>query len=202
MGLISEVKCSRCDRRYSGLRSRCPYCGARKRKRGKRVAEEDNAVWKLVVGLLVVVALIAAVVVLLVTSLGDKDDTGSTVTDPPSTASYSAGDGVTEITSSPEPSPSETTTPTPTPTPVLQAVAITIYGGTTTDATLDLGVKYDFNYSTTPSDYVGGTPVWSSSDESVFVILQTGEATAVGSGTATLTVTLDGVSTTCIIRVK
>ena len=35
MALFKEVKCGRCDRRYSALRSRCPHCGARKNRDGK-----------------------------------------------------------------------------------------------------------------------------------------------------------------------
>ena len=72
MGIISEVKCGRCDRRYSGLRTKCPYCGARRNQRSKRASDGDNNVWKFVIGLLLLLILIVAVVVLVVTSLADK----------------------------------------------------------------------------------------------------------------------------------
>ncbi len=73
MGIISDVKCSRCDRRYSGLRSRCPYCGASRVKRGKRSSDSDNALWKFIIGILLLVVLIAAVVILLITSIGNDN---------------------------------------------------------------------------------------------------------------------------------
>ncbi len=72
MGLIPQVKCGRCDRTYSGLRSRCPYCGARRHKKGKRTTDGDNSTWKLIIGVLLIVVLIAAVVVILVTSSNEK----------------------------------------------------------------------------------------------------------------------------------
>lgn len=91
MGLIPQVKCGRCDRSYSGLRSRCPYCGAHRNKKGKRVSDGDNATWKLVIGILLIVVLIAAVVVILVTSLGQKDQNNPTGDDGPN---INHGDGV------------------------------------------------------------------------------------------------------------
>lgn len=155
MGFIPQVKCNRCDRKYSGLRNRCPFCGARRHKKGKRVSDTDNSVWKLIIGVLLLVVLIAAVVVLLVTSAndnsGDVDNPGTQQGGTPN-----SGDGVTG-TNTPEnpddpddpenpddPSdPSTGTTPddpdtpdtpdtpddpvTP-PAPVLNSVAIT-YGG-------------------------------------------------------------------------
>lgn len=189
------------------MRSRCPYCGARKRKRGKRVAEEDNAVWKLVVGLLLVVILIAAVVVLLVTALNSagKDSTpdasASASASASPSASFSEGDGVTEVTNSATPPP--TTAPTTAPPAVtIQSIMITWLGSESTDVSINVADIYTFGYAVTPAEYTGGTAVWSSSDEAVFVVLQTGQVTATGAGTATLTVTLDGVSATCVVRVS
>ncbi len=75
MALIPQTKCSNCDKLFSGLRSRCPFCGARRHKRGKRAVDSDNATWKIVIGVLLVVVLIAAVVVLLVT-VNNEDDEG------------------------------------------------------------------------------------------------------------------------------
>ena len=74
MGIISEVKCPRCDRHYSGLRSRCPYCGARRNQRGKRSSDGDNNMWKFVIGLLILLILIVAVIVLVVSSLSEKNE--------------------------------------------------------------------------------------------------------------------------------
>ena len=77
MGLFSDVKCGRCDRRYSGLRARCPYCGARRGKRGKHARDKDNSTGRVVIGLILVVVLIVAVVAVIATNMtGQQPDAG------------------------------------------------------------------------------------------------------------------------------
>lgn len=247
MGIISDVKCSRCDRRYSGLRSRCPYCGALRAKRGKRASDNDNALWKLIIGVLLLVVLIAAVIILLVTSLGGgKDETdgntpGQNVTDNTGTgdeadqskddgqtdgtdgnSGVNSGDGNTtgndntpgsDDTSGSNDTPDSTTpgntndpdtTPNDTPaTPQssVESVKITYLGSATEDITLSTGTTLTLGCATTPSE-VEATPVWKSSDESVLTVQQNGELHAVAKGTVDLTVTVDGVTATCIVRVK
>lgn len=68
MALIPQAKCSRCDRKYSGLRTKCPYCGARRYVKSNRAVPNDNSMWKVIVGILLLVVLIVAVVVLIATS--------------------------------------------------------------------------------------------------------------------------------------
>lgn len=104
MGIVSEVKCGRCDRRYSGLRGRCPYCGARRNKSGKRASSSDNSKWHLIVGVLILVVLVAAVIVLIVTSHTkapdekDLEDGAASSSQGTSDAdSYQQGEGVTSV---------------------------------------------------------------------------------------------------------
>ncbi|MBR6951310.1 MAG: SH3 domain-containing protein [Oscillospiraceae bacterium] len=76
MAFVSDVKCGKCDRRYSGLRARCPYCGARRGKAGKHANKGGNTTGKLIVGLILILLLIAAVVFLILTggeNFGKKD---------------------------------------------------------------------------------------------------------------------------------
>ena len=76
MAFVSDVKCGKCDRRYSGLRARCPYCGARRGKAGKHANKGGNSTGKLVLGLILILLLIAAVVFLILTggeNFGKKD---------------------------------------------------------------------------------------------------------------------------------
>ena len=76
MAFVSDVKCGKCDRRYSGLRGRCPYCGTRRGKNGKHANQGGNTTGKLIVGLILILLLIAAVVFLIITggdTFGKKD---------------------------------------------------------------------------------------------------------------------------------
>jgi len=204
MALIPEVKCSRCDRRYSGLRSRCPYCGARRSRKGKRVSSSDNSVWKLVIGILLLVVLIAAVVVLLVTTLRGGKGGGSS-SSAKSSVSMSENEGVSTLESSKPASSSAasgSSAASSSSAPSVESVRIDdTYATNATDVTLKVTEVLDFSVTTVPAE-TGKTPEWKSSDENVFVVLQTGKVTAVGTGTATLTVTVGGVSAECIIRVQ
>ena len=96
MGIISEVKCGRCDRRYSGLRARCPYCGARRGKRGKHARDKDNSTGRVVIGLILVVVLIVAVVAVIATSVtGQQPDGGQQETN--QGGNIADSDGVTNV---------------------------------------------------------------------------------------------------------
>ena len=61
-------------------------------------------------------------------------------------------------------------------------------------------VDFDEEYSVEPED-AEVKITWSSSDDSVFTVLQTGEVTAVGSGSANLVLDVGGEQATCLIRV-
>ena len=74
MGIISEIKCSKCDRMYSGLRSRCPYCGTRRIGRGKYSDETDNSKGKMLIAVLIMGVLVVATGVLLFTTEAPEPD--------------------------------------------------------------------------------------------------------------------------------
>ena len=68
MSIISEIKCGKCDRMYSGIRSRCPYCGTRRIGRGKHSDEADNSKGKMLIAVLIMGVLVVATGVLLFTT--------------------------------------------------------------------------------------------------------------------------------------
>lgn len=217
MGIISDVKCSRCDRRYSGLRSRCPYCGALRAKRGKRASDSDNALWKLIIGVLLLVVLIAAVIILLVTSLGGDDGQAGDESGSGDIQSGDLGnpedgitgdDGVNSVDGTdptpdmiePDPGITEPDPNAGPATPIIDVVQITYVGSPKTDITMNIGDVLQLGYTTVPA--VESTAQWKSSDESKLVVLQSGEVRAIGEGDVTITVTVDGVDGECIVRVK
>jgi hypothetical protein len=211
MGLISEVKCSRCDRRYSGIRSRCPYCGARRTGRGKHAEVTDNSFGKLLVGILILLVLIAAVLVLIISGTGQapESDAGAGQDIVPTGFETQTGSPDVNTSTSPETtstvpvvSPSTSPSESPTTTPeAVESVTIEFLGEAKEDITVDSGVVLEMDCVVEPSDTTE-TPKWESSDTSVFTVTQSGEVTAVGSGIATLTVTVGTVSAECIVRVN
>ncbi|MBR2832298.1 MAG: hypothetical protein IKE57_05170 [Oscillospiraceae bacterium] len=207
MGIISEVKCARCDRKYSGFRTRCPYCGARRSQRGKHAAENDNTKGKLLLGIIFLVVLIVVVIVLVISS----NNKNPSRTDPPASSSLSSDEGVSSVEgTSPAPSTSPKASeapvsPSPSATPAASVNSIGIYylGEEKEDVTLSIGEVIDFDCEIDPEDAVDEKNIkWASSDEDAFVVLQTGEVTAIGTTDgAELTVTAGGKTATCIIRI-
>ena len=206
---MADVKCGRCDRHYSKFRSRCPYCGALRTKKGKRAVDRDNANWKVVVGVSILIILIAAVTALLVVTFIGKNTTDVGVDTPPDNNAQqdiqentTPDDGGVNVVEGQDPTGGDNGQPDEVePTePVLNSISITYGGDPRTDITMSAGEVLQLRCTTDPADYEG-TPVWTSSDESVFITLQTGELTAVAEGTATLTVTLGDETAECLIRV-
>ena len=73
MSIINEIKCARCDRKYSGVRSRCPYCGARRIGRGKYSEDSDNAKGKMLISILIMAVFTVGAGILLFTTPVDAD---------------------------------------------------------------------------------------------------------------------------------
>ena len=233
MSLMAEVKCGRCDRTYSSLKSRCPYCGARRNKNGKHADYESNSTAKLLIGILILVLLIVAVVVLVISSVNanrsDKNDgkvdtqvedvnkdglnsgediTSVEGTDPGTTTNPSTTTDPTTTDPNAGNQPGTTTQPGPTtqPTtpaaPVVTDLSIDYLGEAKDDVTMSLQeeLQFDAYYNVTPED-AEVKVVWSSSNDSVFTVLQDGTVSAIGEGSADLVLKVGDQETTCLIRV-
>ena len=138
MAVIPEITCRRCGSKYSGLRNRCPKCGAPRINQPTRVppttaaatpqtaANARSAVnirWQFIFAGVLLLALILAVVVLV--NGGSGKSSGSTSGGAGSAAApaYIAAD-------LPTPSPSPEPTPDASPTPVIESMAITFLNRT------------------------------------------------------------------------
>ncbi len=220
---MARVKCNRCDRYYSGMHLKCPYCGAHRSKKTVRKEQEEMSNAKFVIGGIVLIALIAAVVVLLIVSLsgGDSkpksdatDDTPEYVQDEgvDSLEGESAGDdtpedGTSEDGTAPEGSTPEDGAAITTPDDqtgtdlVINSVKIVLYGEEKTDVTVYIGDVYDFGFETDP-ETVDETATWTSDDESVAVVLPNGEVTIVGEGTTFINCTVGGKTGSMLVRAK
>ncbi|MDR1590291.1 MAG: Ig-like domain-containing protein [Oscillospiraceae bacterium] len=210
MAIVPDVKCKKCDRRFSGIRSRCPYCGARRGSPGKHAGGDDSFKGKATIGILILSALIIAVGALLFTSLADRGD------DPPSDPSGAVTDDPggspdipddSDVNTQPGTQPTLTPTPTPSPSPSptpqpVESVQMT-YAGTAISEEFSVwtGEEVALKARTVPAE-TEYTPVWESSDEEVFMVNQDGTVTGIGRGTAKLTVTVGGATAECIVRGK
>jgi len=202
MAIINEIKCARCDRKYSGVRSRCPYCGARRIGRGKYSEDSDNAKGKMLISVLIMAVFTVAAGILLFTTPIDAD-AGEPEESPP-TLSTPEDDINHELGLAPD-----TPTPQDTPEPIVDAptnviaIAFAYEGSVRTDISLFPGERIGLDVMVEPPGVVEANNMritWSSSDEDRFEVvpvLHNGnnyKATVVGiateSGSATLTVTV------------
>ncbi len=198
MSLFGQIKCGRCDRRYSGARTKCPYCGARKSRSGRRIDTTDaNTKWKALAALIILFLIIVAVVVIILVSVGKKDKPADNVDPNPGT---SEPGGIDSVENSPLPSinPSPSVEPSPSPSaPVIQDLILN-----REDFTLfSVGESHSLDPQTVPTD-VDVTITWTSSDESVALVDLYGKVTAIGDGTCTITAEADGIVRECIVRVS
>ncbi|MBR5700819.1 MAG: hypothetical protein IKX47_00020, partial [Oscillospiraceae bacterium] len=126
MALFQDVKCGRCDKHYSSIHSKCPYCGAKKNRDGKTASGANNTRWQVIVGLVVLILIIVAVVVLLAMSLKDRNPEPGHTSKP--AASASPSNGVSTVTANPSetsaPSHTPKPTPKPTPEPVVNSIVL------------------------------------------------------------------------------
>ena len=201
MAIVNEIKCARCDRKYSGVRSRCPYCGARRIGRGKYSEDSENAKGKMLISVIILAVFTVAAGVLLFTTPVDAD--AQDPADDPSLSSLEDDIDTVQGLHTPTPAP----TPTPSPEPVLQnpiSSVVVIYGGSPLGESFTLAVNEELplNLRIEPVDFDRGDDFnveWESSNPSVFDVVEVvmgvegrfgANAFWHGEGTATLTVTV------------
>ena len=196
MSVIPKITCRRCGREYSGLRSRCPYCGTGRSKSAERIplrtssenagtpAAEHAAVntkWQMLFGGILLLAVVAAVIVLITVSLNASQNTPSVAEPTP-------------------PAPTPEPTPTPTPTPSVTSITITFLGSKRTEFAAKVGDEVPLSTTIYPA---GGnqTVTWSSKDESIATVSDKGVVTGVGKGTTTITAECGGVKADCTVYI-
>jgi len=213
MAVVNEIKCARCDRKYSGVRSRWPYCGARRIGRGKYSEDSDNARGKMLISVLIMAVFTVGAAILLFTTPGDVS-----AQDPPDLSISTPEDDIHALPPIVEPTP----TPTPEPTPVIQltvtSLTITYEGSPRdTEITLRRDEELPLRVQIEPPEILEVNNLdieWSTSNEDQFIIapvLLNGHYYGVhltgvaSSGSATLTVTVGdpdngGMSRTLLVR--
>lgn len=200
MAIIPRVKCSRCDRIYSGLQSKCPYCGARRSQKGRfAVPESGDAKWRLAVGVILLMAIVFTVIGLI--RLGGSGNT-QTPKDKVEDVSPSPS---TSDTSKSSPEPSASASPSPSPSPTMESItAISVqwaYFSGTHEMTINVGDSIPLEAVITPST-ANVKVTWSSEDETVCKVDSSGNLTAISSGKVDITAEYNGVKGLLTVRVN
>lgn len=200
MALFQDVKCGRCDKHYSSIHSKCPYCGAKKNRDGKTASGASNTRWQVIVGLVVLILIIVAVVVLLAMSLKDRDPEPNVTAKPAASASPSSG--VSTVTANPSATPAApTNTPEPTPDPTPEPVVNSIVLNREDFTLANPGDTFQMVATISPAQ-VQVNIVWISEDTDVATVDENGLVTAVNHGNTKVSATAGGVTKECIVRVS
>lgn len=206
MGLIPKVTCRRCKNTYSSLRQRCPSCGTRRVYQSSRVPGTtpdtvkgtaanakvaENRKWQLIFGAILIAAVIIAFIVMITVSVNSTD----------STASDSRPD-IPAVSANPTPVP--TSSAAPEETPEITQLQIFYFSDDKTGSgfTATVGSKTPLIPRWYPQNLLDVEYSWSSSDESVATIGEDGVVEAVGTGTATITLTCYGMSVQTTVYVR
>ena len=200
MALFQDVKCGRCDKHYSSIHSKCPYCGAKKNRDGKTASGANNTRWQVIVGLVVLILIIVAVVVLLAMSLKDRDPEPGHTSKP--VASASPTNGVSTVTANPSATPAAPTntpkpTPEPTPEPVVNSIVLNREDFTLSNP----GDTFQMVATISPAQSTAKI-IWISEDTDVATVDENGLVTAVNHGSTKVSATAGGVTKECIVRVS
>ena len=206
MGLIPKVKCSRCDRSYSGLKNKCPACGASRGRGGKRVADGGDAMARMAIRLLLLLAVVITVISVVVLDLSDDPDALADSQTETSETQENGGEEGGEFTLPPLLPPE----PEPEP-PSVEATSIDISWafrtGNINEMTIGIGDELDVWSEVFPTD-ADIDVEWSTSDPTVVnytVSTEDFQRIAIvgrSRGDATITATAGGLSTELIVRVR
>jgi len=205
MGFVPQITCRHCGNKFTGLLHRCPKCGTPRVKPGatptpKAAAEDAKSAaayrsdtkWQLIFGCVLIALVIVAVIVLISTSLGPAGKPIETPNIAP-----------VEVTTPPPATPVPTPVATPTPTVPVTSVAITFLGSPTEEFALRLSdPPLQLSADVYPVEAVTDAKlVWSSSDEGILTVDQTGKVTAVGAGWAEVIAECGGITCKCNVWV-
>ena len=215
MAIIQEIKCARCDRKYSGIRSRCPYCGARRISKGKYSEGGDGNKGKMLISILILAVITAAVGAMLLTTPmpeeisplipGPSEEQSGLMPDDTAIDSI-PGPGIPE-----PPEPIEEDEPPPEPNPQqVESVVIRYDSTPKSDVTARVGEQVPLNIVIEPAGIeFEGEIEWISERPDYFdvVIAPNTEnlratVTGIGVGTAKLIVKVGDIEAECIFRIK
>ena len=195
MAIIPEITCRRCGCKYSGLRNRCPKCGAPRINQPNRVppttasatpetAAYDrgamNIRWQYIFAGVLLLAVILAVLVLVISGRSGRSTPSATF--PAATVNQQGGSAPAYMSADlPTPSPSPDPTPEATPTPMIESMAISFLNKTVADITLsDPGaVEIDLDINMYPAQD-NPQVVWRSSNEKILTVDDRGVVRVVG----------------------
>ena len=208
MSLIPKVKCSRCDRSYSGLKNKCPYCGTSRSRGSKRTNDSPDSGARRMIQMLLALVLVVTVISMIATGGGDDNEQLGTGITQTQQEEENENNGDTEGQGDYETPPPPPPEPTPTPNAVTGLeIRWQFQQGNINEMTLSTGDSLEVWADVFPTDADTTGIDWSTDSPAIANIRVEAddfsriELMAVGSGIATITVTAGGQTAELIVRV-
>ena len=203
MSLVPKVRCKRCDRSFSSLKNKCPYCDSYRGRSGKRAFDANDAFARRMIKVLLLLALIITVVSVLLMNLDDADELGSATNPPEAEQGDPAYPPELPIFTPPVPVPS--------PTPEIEVTSVQIswqfWAPGVTEFTIGVGQRLDLWVNVFPIE-ADEAISWSIEANTVAVITQNADDHAQislegrGRGVTTLQVSVGGMTDEVTVRVQ
>ncbi len=212
MSIIPQTTCTHCRHQYDSTHLRCPHCGKEKPRDLRRaVPEADSAVrdtaasaraaeslnWQLLFGSFLVLAVLAVAVAIV--SLGIGKNVEKAVEEAPARPVQSdehADNNLPSAAATAVPTPTQAPTPVPSATPAVSMLSIMYLGSDMEGFTEQVGDEIQLDALKFPID-APVEVVWTSTDESVATVDDTGLVTLVGTGNCYITATAGEQSDRC-----
>lgn len=211
MSILPQTVCRRCHRKYPALRSSCPNCGYKNERSVRRAVSESDSVvqgteaaqraresrsWQTLIGGILIVCVIVAMIAVISVNMKARVDDTAVLEDTTQVPEV-------DIETTPVPVPTPTPTPTPTPAPTVTSVQITFMGADEPGFMEGTGTNVQLGATWYPAN-IPATVEWSSSDESVATVDDTGLVKVVGESgeTCVIYATVGGVSDSCDVWVR
>lgn len=212
MSILPETTCERCHRRYSSVRMSCPYCGHKKEKEARRtVPEADSAVrgtsasartaenlnWQMLFGTILVIAILAVVIIIVSIGVGkNMEETAALNPVDQQQATQRGDDNLPAAAATAVPTPTMSPTPVPSATPAVSMLSIMFLGSDMEGFTEQVGDEIQLTALKFPVDSTVEV-TWSSTDENVAVVDDTGLVTLVGTGNCYIICSAGGIDDRC-----
>lgn len=219
MSVLPNTVCRRCHRQYASYHSSCPYCGTKRPREVRRsVPESDSAVrgtpaarrvvedinWQTVIGAALLICVMAAVIAVVSVNVRSRVDETAELNGAIAAEELEARQVAAETTAIPVPTPTPEPTPTPVAVTAIEIVSPVWNYESRTGFMEGTGTTVDLDANVYPLSE-GITVKWSSTDDSIASVDDTGLVTVTGTNSGDwcdIVASAGGQEATCRVWVR
>lgn len=226
MGMIPQVTCRNCRKKFSKLKKHCPYCGMERVRQSTRAAAstastvketsanqraKNMAKYRMIFGGIILVAVIACTIAMVSISIQNADSAAKDDKQDSGQASTALSDNKKDEVDTDQKDDADQQDNDNDPDPdaddqqsgasSVTSIAITYLSTEKTEFSMAIGDKIQLDASVYPQSEADRSVTWSTSNTSVISVSDDGLVTGIGSGEAYVIATCEGVQKQCKVYV-